>query len=154
MYVSDARPGGSQALLGKLDAQIAASTADLRTRMAQLRSNTAARVLRRANLRSRLPWTDRAVLAALSGIMTNGSRARRIVTPGTLLREQLLGITAHPTGQWATRLARNLAADLEQDGCRFTHLIRDRDTKFTAAFDAIPASIGMAECRPRRRLPG
>jgi hypothetical protein len=42
MYVSGTWSGDSQALLGKLDAQIAASTADLRTRMAQLRSNTAA----------------------------------------------------------------------------------------------------------------
>ena len=49
----------------------------------------------------------------------------------------LLGITRHPTGQWATQLARNLAADPEDAGCRFTHLIRDRDTKFTAAFDAV-----------------
>ena len=55
----------------------------------------------------------------------------------------LLGITSHPTGQWATQLARNLATELEEAGCRFTHLIRDRDAKFTAAFDAVFASIGI-----------
>ena len=46
-------------------------------------------------------------------------------------RVHLLGITRHPTGQWATQLARDLAAELEEAGCRFTYLIRDRDAKFT-----------------------
>ena len=59
-------------------------------------------------------------------------------------RVHLLGITRHPTGQWATQQARNLAADLEEAGCRSTHLIRDRDAKFTTAFDAVLASIGTA----------
>ena len=43
-------------------------------------------VLRRANPRPRVSWTDRAVLAALARIMPKGLRARRIVTLGTLLR--------------------------------------------------------------------
>src|SRR4029077_11302906 len=58
-------------------------------------------------------------------------------------RVHLLGITRHPTGQWATQLARNLAVELKEAGSRFTYLIRDRDTKFTAAFDAVFASIGI-----------
>jgi hypothetical protein len=52
-------------------------------------------------------------------------------------RVHLLGITRHPTSQWATQLARNLASELEEAGARFTYLIRDRDAKFTAAFDAV-----------------
>jgi len=59
-------------------------------------------------------------------------------------RVHLLGITAHPTGERATQLARNLAAELEEAGHRFTHLIRDRDAKFTAAFDAVFGSIGIS----------
>ena len=43
-------------------------------------------VLRRTNPRPRTSWTDRAMLAALARIMPKGLRARRIVTPGTLLR--------------------------------------------------------------------
>jgi transposase InsO family protein len=58
-------------------------------------------------------------------------------------RVHLLGITRYPTGQWATQLARHLAAELAEAGCRFTCLIRDRDAKFTAAFDAVFASIGI-----------
>ena len=40
-------------------------------------------------------------------------------------------------------MARNLAAELEDAGHRFTHMIRDRDGKFTASFDATLASIGV-----------
>ena len=58
-------------------------------------------------------------------------------------RVHLLGVTRHPTGQWATQLARNLASELEEAGTRFTYLIRDRDAKFTPAFDAVFASMGI-----------
>ena len=54
-----------------------------------------------------------------------------------------LGITDHPTGTWATQLARQFAADLEQTGHRFTRRVRDRDAKFTDAFDAVYAAIGI-----------
>jgi putative transposase len=66
-----------------------------------------------------------------------------VIETGTR-RVHLLGITAHPTGQWATQLARNLAGELEEAGHRFTHLIRDRDAKFTAAFDAVFGSMGIS----------
>jgi putative transposase len=53
----------------------------------------------------------------------------------------LLGVTRFPTAAWATQLARELTADLEARR-GFTHLIRDRDSKFTAAFDAVFTACG------------
>jgi len=58
-------------------------------------------------------------------------------------RVHLLGVTRYPTGAWATQLARYFTADLEQFGHRFTHLIRDRDAKFTAVFGAVFAAAGI-----------
>jgi putative transposase len=55
----------------------------------------------------------------------------------------LLGVARFPTAAWATQLAHDLTADLAGAGHGFTHLTRDRDSRFTAAFDAVFTACGI-----------
>ena len=52
-------------------------------------------------------------------------------------RVHLAGVAAHPTGWWVAQQARNLVAVLDDQATAFKFLIRDRDTKFSRAFDDV-----------------
>jgi putative transposase len=64
-----------------------------------------------------------------------------------------LGVTRHPTGQWAAQCARDFATESADRAEPFRFLIRDRDAKFTAVFDAVFDSVGIEALRTPVRAP-
>jgi putative transposase len=68
-------------------------------------------------------------------------------------RVRVLGATAHPTAVWTTQLARNLVMDLQDTGATVKYLIRDRDSRYTAVFDAVLQDEGIAIVQTGVRVP-
>ena len=57
-------------------------------------------------------------------------------------RVHLAGVTANPDGGWVTQQGRNLLLVLGERGRRLRYLLRDRDAKFSRAFDDVVRDEG------------
>ncbi|MFC7718518.1 integrase core domain-containing protein [Nonomuraea recticatena] len=67
------------------------------------------------------------------------------------LAAHLLGVTANPTGEWTTQVARNFLMDTDLTNIKF--LIRDRAGQFTDAFDTVFADAGLRVLRSPPQAP-
>ena len=65
----------------------------------------------------------------------------------------LLGATTKPDGAWTAQTARNFVCELQEAKRQARFLVRDRDTKFTAAFDEVLRTEGIRAIRTPVRAP-
>jgi putative transposase len=68
-------------------------------------------------------------------------------------RIRILGVTAHPGGQWIVQQARNLCMDLDQAGANVKFVLHDRDATFHGGFDAVFTAAGLRIVRSGVRMP-
>jgi hypothetical protein len=96
-------------------------------------------------------WGYRRIHGELAGLgyKLAPSTVWQILEHGTC-RVHLAGITAHPAGEWVAQQARNLLMDLDDQAEGLKFLIRDRDAKFSAAFDAVFTSAAVRIIRTPR----
>jgi transposase InsO family protein len=69
-------------------------------------------------------------------------------------RIHILGVTTNPTAAWVTQQARNLVMELGEHAETIKFLIRDRDSKFVSAFDAVFHSLGIRIIKSPVQAPG
>jgi putative transposase len=76
--------------------------------------------------------------------LLNGARVYCLaVIEHATRRIDILGATTDPTAAWVTQQARNLLMDLDSHAETIKFLVRDRDSKFVAVFDAVFQSLGI-----------
>jgi putative transposase len=68
-------------------------------------------------------------------------------------RIRVLGAAVHPTAVWVTQIARTMVMDLQDAGAMAKYLIRNRDSTFTAEFDAVFAGEGIEVVTTGIRMP-
>jgi putative transposase len=68
-------------------------------------------------------------------------------------RVHLCGCTTNPNGNWVAQQARNLAIELAERPQPLRFVIRDRDSKFSAAFDEVFQTEGARVIRTPVRAP-
>ena len=68
-------------------------------------------------------------------------------------RVEYLACTGNPDTAWMLQQSRNLLIDLDDRGRQMRFLVHDRDSKFSAAFDAVFASEGVRIIRTPVRAP-
>jgi hypothetical protein len=68
-------------------------------------------------------------------------------------RVHLLGAATNPTGQWVAQQACNLMVELGERANRFRFLVRDRDAKYSAVFDAVFRADGVEVLLTPHRRP-
>ncbi len=68
-------------------------------------------------------------------------------------RMHLGGVTAHPTAEWTTQQARNLAIALDRPSGKSRFLIRDRGPDFTRSFNAVFHAAGATILRTAIQAP-
>lgn len=68
-------------------------------------------------------------------------------------RLHIAGVTAHPTQDWTTQQARNVTTGIDAALGALRFLLRDRDTKYSASFDAVFRAEDMAILTSAPRAP-